>query len=52
MVISLGGTVALTPERAPHLFEPQSGLICGLGYYRCGVAMSLVMGREMARRAG
>ncbi|WP_281990877.1 FAD-dependent oxidoreductase [Sulfitobacter geojensis] len=47
-----GGTVALTPERVPHLFEPQSGLICGLGYYRRGVAMSLVMGREMGLRAG
>jgi sarcosine oxidase len=46
-----GGTVALTPERVPHLFEPQSGLICGLGYNGRGVAMSLVMGREMARRA-
>ncbi|NNK16804.1 MAG: FAD-binding oxidoreductase, partial [Sulfitobacter sp.] len=46
-----GGTVALTPDRVPHLFEPQSGLICGLGYNGRGVAMSLVMGREMARRA-
>lgn len=46
-----GGTVALTPDRVPHLFEPQQGLICGLGYNGRGVAMSLVMGREMARRA-
>ncbi|MFC6635901.1 FAD-dependent oxidoreductase [Sulfitobacter sediminilitoris] len=46
-----GGTVALTPDRVPHLLEPEPGLICGLGYNGRGVAMSLVMGREMARRA-
>ena len=46
-----GGTVALTQDRVPHMYEPQPGLICGLGYNGRGVAMSLVMGREMARRA-
>lgn len=46
-----GGTVALTPDRVPHLHEPAPGLIAGLGYNGRGVAMSLVMGREMARRA-
>jgi sarcosine oxidase len=46
-----GGTIALTPDRIPHLHEPQPGLIAGLGYNGRGVAMSLVMGREMARRA-
>lgn len=46
-----GGTVALTPDRVPHMHEPHPGLIAGLGYNGRGVAMSLVMGREMARRA-
>lgn len=46
-----GGTIALTPDRVPHMYEPEPGLICGLGYNGRGVAMSLVMGREMARRA-
>jgi sarcosine oxidase len=46
-----GGTIAVTPDRVPHMYEPQPGLICGLGYNGRGVAMSLVMGREMARRA-
>ncbi len=46
-----GGSIALTPDRVPHLFEPQPGLLCGLGYNGRGVAMSLVMGRELARRA-
>jgi len=46
-----GGTVALTPDRVPHFHEPEPGLITGLGYNGRGVAMSLVMGRELARRA-
>jgi sarcosine oxidase len=46
-----GGAIALTPDRVPHLHEPQRGLIAGLGYNGRGVAMSLVMGRELARRA-
>lgn len=46
-----GGHVALTEDRVPHLHEPEPGLICGLGYNGRGVAMSHVMGRELARRA-
>lgn len=46
-----GGNIALTPDRVPHLHEPQPGLLCGLGYNGRGVAMSFVMGRELARRA-
>lgn len=46
-----GGTIALTPDRIPHMFAPAPGVIAGLGYNGRGVAMSLVMGREMARRA-
>lgn len=45
------GHIALTEDRVPHLHEPAPGLICGLGYNGRGVAMSHVMGREMARRA-
>ena len=46
-----GGHVALTSDGVPHLHEPAPGLIAGLGYSGRGVAMSHVMGREMARLA-
>ncbi len=45
-----GGRVALTEDHLPHLHEPQSGLLVGLGYNGRGVAMSNVMGRVMAER--
>ena len=45
-----GGQIALTPDRVPHLHEPQPGLFAGLGYNGRGVAMSLVMGRVLAER--
>lgn len=46
-----GGQLAWTPERVPHLHEPEPGLLAGLGYNGRGVAMSMVMGRVLARRA-
>ena len=46
-----GGRIALTTDRVPHFHEPEPGLIVGLGYNGRGVAMSHVMGRELARRA-
>jgi sarcosine oxidase len=46
-----GGHIALTEDRVPHLHEPEPGLLVGLGYNGRGVAMSHVMGRELARRA-
>ncbi|MCX7566643.1 FAD-binding oxidoreductase [Sulfitobacter sp. F26169L] len=46
-----GGRIALTSDGVPHLHAPQPGLIAGLGYNGRGVAMSHVMGREMARMA-
>ena len=46
-----GGTIAFTRDRVPHLHEPDSGLIAGLGYNGRGIAMSLVMGDQLARRA-
>ncbi len=46
-----GGQIAWTPERVPHLHEPEPGLLIGLGYNGRGVAMSMVMGRVLARRA-
>jgi glycine/D-amino acid oxidase-like deaminating enzyme len=46
-----GGSIALTTDKVPHLHEPARGLLAGLGYNGRGVAMSLVMGRELARRA-
>ncbi len=45
-----GGNIAVTEDHLPHLHEPQSGLIVGLGYNGRGVAMSNVMGRVMAQR--
>ena len=45
-----GGQIALTQDRVPHMHEPQPGVIAGLGYNGRGVAMSHLMGREMARR--
>lgn len=46
-----GGHIALTSDGVPHLHEPAPGLIAGLGYNGRGVAMSHVMGREMAQLA-
>ena len=46
-----GGTIAVTNDRVPHMHEPEDGLLAGLGYNGRGVAMSLVMGQELARRA-
>ena len=45
-----GGRIALTPDRIPHFHEPFPGCFAGLGYNGRGVAMSLVMGRVLARR--
>jgi sarcosine oxidase len=45
-----GGQIALTDDHLPHLHEPESGLLAGLGYNGRGVAMSNVMGRVMAAR--
>ena len=45
-----GGRIALTPDRIPHLHEPQPGVVAGLGYNGRGVAMSLEMGRVLADR--
>lgn len=45
------GRIALTEDRVPHLHGPAPDLIVGLEYNGRGVAMSHVMGRELARRA-
>ena len=45
-----GGRIAITEDHLPHLHEPKSGLLVGLGYNGRGVAMSNVMGRVMAER--
>ncbi|MEO1192018.1 MAG: FAD-dependent oxidoreductase [Pseudomonadota bacterium] len=46
-----GGQIAVTQDRIPHFYEPQTGLFAGLGYNGRGVALSLVMGAELAKRA-
>ncbi|WP_075214418.1 NAD(P)/FAD-dependent oxidoreductase [Mongoliimonas terrestris] len=45
------GQVAVTRDHLPHVHEPSSGLIAGLGYNGRGVAMATAMGRMLARRA-
>ena len=45
-----GGRIALTKDYLPHIHEPQENLIAGLGYNGRGVAMSFVVGRNMAER--
>ncbi|KAA2315622.1 FAD-binding oxidoreductase [Pseudooceanicola sediminis] len=45
-----GGQVAVTDDHLPHLHEPRSGMLVGLGYNGRGVALSHVMGRVMAER--
>jgi sarcosine oxidase len=46
-----GGFVAMTRDGLPHLHEPASGLLAGLGYNGRGVAMATAMGRLLGRRA-
>jgi len=45
------GRVALTADHLPHLHEPRSGVLIGLGYNGRGVAMATVMGKLLADRA-
>jgi glycine/D-amino acid oxidase-like deaminating enzyme len=44
------GQLAITPDHYPHLHEPAPGVIAALGYNGRGVAMSTVMGAQIARR--
>ncbi len=46
-----GGMVAVTADHLPHLHEPSSGLLAGLGYNGRGVAMATLMGKVLAERA-
>ena len=46
-----GGRVAITEDHLPHLHEPATGVLCGLGYNGRGVAMATIMGRVLAERA-
>ncbi len=45
------GWIAMTADHLPHLHALAPGLYAGLGYQGRGVAMALVMGRELAQRA-
>lgn len=45
------GRVALTADHVPHLHEPRTGVLIGLGYNGRGVAMATVMGKLLAERA-
>ena len=45
-----GGRLAITTDHLPHLHEPASGILAGLGYNGRGVAMATVMGRILSER--
>lgn len=48
---SWSGWIAMTADEFPRLQEPAPGLLVGYGYSGRGLALSTVMGRELARRA-
>ncbi|MFO0997318.1 MAG: FAD-binding oxidoreductase [Alphaproteobacteria bacterium] len=45
------GWLAMTADHMPHLHALAPGLYAGLGYQGRGLALALVFGRELARRA-
>ncbi len=45
------GWVALTKDHLPHIHELAPGVHAGLGYQGRGLALGVVFGRELARRA-
>ncbi|MFV0474271.1 MAG: NAD(P)/FAD-dependent oxidoreductase [Pikeienuella sp.] len=46
-----GGRVAMTLDGLPRLVSPRPGVFAGYGYNGRGVALSVLMGRELAARA-
>ncbi len=44
-------SIGMLPDQFPRLLEPAPGLLIGGGYSGRGMALSVVMGRELARRA-
>ncbi len=46
-----GGQIAVTPEMMPHLHEPESGILAGLGFSGRGIAMTSVMARTLVEKA-
>ena len=45
-----GGRLAMTRDHYPHIHEPAPGVLVGLGYNGRGVAMSVAVGSQLARR--
>ncbi|MFT6024856.1 MAG: glycine/D-amino acid oxidase-like deaminating enzyme [Ascidiaceihabitans sp.] len=45
------GRIAVTPETMPHLHEPDSGVLAGLGFSGRGIAMTSVMARTLVKKA-
>ena len=45
------GRIAVTPEMMPHLHEPESGVLAGLGFSGRGIAMTSVMARALVTKA-
>ena len=45
------GRIAVTPDMMPHLHEPDSGILAGLGFSGRGIAMTSVMARTLVKKA-
>ena len=45
------GRIAVTPDMMPHLHEPDSGVLAGLGFSGRGIAMTSVMARTLVNKA-
>lgn len=45
------GRIAVTPDLMPHLHEPASGVLAGLGFSGRGIAMTSVMARTLVQKA-
>jgi len=50
LVANWTGRIAVTPEMMPHLHEPESGILAGLGFSGRGIAMTSVMARTMVAK--
>lgn len=48
---SWSGRIAVTPEMMPHLHEPDTDVLAGLGFSGRGIAMTSVMARSLVHKA-
>ncbi len=45
-----GGMVAVTEDHLPHISEPLSGVIAAVGFNGRGIALSISLGRQLAKK--